>query len=132
MPQFVKDWMSKNFTTIKADCLLSTAISLLCQNNEQFIFYIDPYNDIFVLSTTDIKEHIPQQNTIKVMELMTPVKAYAHPDWDLEQALLEMQKQDVRYLPVIDDLNNLVGVLSIEAFFVAVQEIKWKADSSLD
>jgi predicted transcriptional regulator len=129
MPQYVKDWMTKTILTIEADCLLSEVIDLLCQHNEQFLFYEDENKNIFVLTNCEIKQYSPLDPTQKVIDLMSPVTCFASSEWTLEQALEIMQNEELGYLPVKDENKILAGVLSIEAFFIAVQEIKWKLDS---
>ncbi|MAT43163.1 MAG: hypothetical protein CL609_12540 [Anaerolineaceae bacterium] len=129
MPQYVKDWMTKTILTIEADCLLSEVIDLLNQYNEQFLFYEDENNNLFILTNCEIKKYAPFSSTKKVIDLMSPVTTFASSEWTLEQALEIMQNKELSYLPVKNDNQILVGVLSIEAFFIAVQEIKWKLDS---
>ncbi len=129
MPQYVKDWMNKNISTVDANYPLSAAIHELAQTNQQFLFCKDETGVNHILSNMEINQSLSQLQTTQVKDTMTPITIYAHPEWTLEQALLQMQAHDLRYLPVKNHQNNLVGVLSIESFFIAVQEIKWKIEA---
>lgn len=123
--------MTKNILIIDPDCSLAEAIDLLTQQNEQFLFYEDKDNNLFIFTNNDIKNLNLTDQMGKILKIMSSVTSFASPDWTLEQALYKMQNDDLSYLPVKDDNLKLVGVLSVEAFFIAVQEIKWKLNAVL-
>lgn len=56
---------------------------------------------------------------IGVAEVMTASPVSCHPDDDHDEALRLMQRHHVRRVPVVDDQQQLLGVLSIDDFAVA-------------
>jgi CBS domain-containing protein len=50
--------------------------------------------------------------TTKLQDLMTRRPFTCHPDDDLQKALGEMEKHQVRRIPVVDDDGQLIGIIS--------------------
>jgi CBS domain-containing protein len=50
--------------------------------------------------------------TIKVEDVMTKDPVTCHPDDDLQRLIEAMEKNQVRRIPVVDDRNHLVGIIS--------------------
>ncbi|MFH7880598.1 MAG: CBS domain-containing protein [Candidatus Aenigmatarchaeota archaeon] len=49
---------------------------------------------------------------LKVKDLMTKKVFYVRPEDTIEEAARIMSEKDVKRLPVIDENNNLVGIIS--------------------
>ena len=52
------------------------------------------------------------QNTL-VRELMTREVIYVHPDHSVERCMALMTRHKIRHLPVLDDAQRLVGMISM-------------------
>lgn len=55
---------------------------------------------------------VPHRNTMIASDLMTTNPRTIRPTDKVSEALDALQSMDVRHLPVVDDQNNLVGMLS--------------------
>jgi len=51
--------------------------------------------------------------TTQVKEIMTSRVVYAQPDQNIEECMAVMTNLRIRHLPVIDDAEQLIGVISI-------------------
>jgi CBS domain-containing protein len=51
----------------------------------------------------------------RVMEFATHGPTVAHPDWSVERAMDVMAEQQIGRLPVIDDDNHLVGIVTLSS-----------------
>jgi CBS domain-containing protein len=52
---------------------------------------------------------------MKVSECLSEPPRYAEPDWEVNEAMVEMARQHVGRLPVIDDGGAVVGVVTLSS-----------------
>ena len=52
---------------------------------------------------------------INVSEVLSEPPRYAEPDWEIDDAMAEMARQQVGRLPVIDDAGEIVGVVTLSS-----------------
>ena len=92
-------------------------------HNFRYIFVQGEAGDLKYLSAGQIKEIKHKDHTVSAYGISIP--GYAEQDWSLETCLSEMKKLDVNFLPVKNNGNQLIGVISIENLFIAIQEYGW-------
>jgi len=52
---------------------------------------------------------------IRVADCLTEPARYAEPDWSLDDAMVEMARQHVGRLPVIDTAGKIIGVVTLSS-----------------
>lgn len=128
----VKDWMSSPVIVIDQDCSVSYALTLMRRRNiRSLVISINPDDNLYgILTTTDIRDKIigKEQNpsNISVSEIMTKDLITANQDWSLKHCSIEMQNHNIHHMPVIDNNNCLVGLISSTDLFFAAEEIGWE------
>ena len=94
---------------------------------------IDPEQNRFgILTTTDIRDKIIAQDknpsNTSVREIMSENLVSANPDWTLKHCSIEMQKNNIHHMPVLDEQRCLVGLISATDLFFAAEEIGWEEE----
>jgi len=134
MSHKVKDWMSSHVIVLDQDSSVSYALTLMRRRNiRSLLISIDPLQNVYgIVTTTDIRDKImaKDQNpaSISVREIMTQNIVTAQEDWSLTQCSIEMQKDNIHHMPVVDENNNLVGLISSTDLFFAAEEIGWEGN----
>ena len=133
----VKDIMNHTVKTAKTDTLIKDIASVMCLNKISGVPVVDDNNSLTgVLSEKDIlREMFPDVKQImedgvkpnfeaieadytgildkKAGDLMTKAVASVTPDMPLLKAASMMCVKNIRRIPVTDDSNKLVGIISI-------------------
>ena len=133
----VKDIMNSSVKTAKADTPIKEIASIMCFNKISGVPVVDDNNKLVgVLSEKDILramfpavEQVMLEGTItdfesieddyknvldkKAGDLMTQTVASVTPDMPLLKAASMMCVKQIRRIPVTDDNNQLVGIISI-------------------
>lgn len=132
MNHLVRDWMSTPVTVVDPDSSVSYALTLMRRRNiHSLVVQInnDSRTTYGIITTTDIRDRIiasdknPAETSVR--QIMTiPIKT-ARPTWTLKECSIEMQKHGIHHMPVADDDNNLVGLISATDLFIAAEEIGW-------
>jgi len=128
----VKDWMSSPVIVIDQDSSVSYALTLMRRRNiRSLVIAINPDENLYgILTTTDIRDKIIGKelnpSNISVREIMTKDLVTANQDWSLKQCSIEMQIHNIHHMPVIDNNNCLVGLISSTDLFFAAEEIGWE------
>lgn len=52
---------------------------------------------------------------VKVSEILSEPARYAAPDWEIDDAMVEMARQQVGRLPVVDEAGEIVGVVTLSS-----------------
>ncbi len=134
MTHKVKDWMSFPVIVVDRDSSVSYALTLMRRRNiKSLLIAIDAAQNLFgILTTTDIRDKIIAQErnpaNVSVHEIMSENLVTADPEWTLKQCSIEMQKMNIHHMPVIDEHNRLVGLISATDLFFAAEEIGWEED----
>ena len=133
----VKDIMNTTVKTADADTLIKDIASIMCLNKISGVPVVDSSNkligvlsekDILVAMFPDVQQVMqegakPDFESIefdykrlldkKVGDLMTQTVASVTPDMPLLKAASMMCVKKIRRIPVTDDSNSLVGIISI-------------------
>jgi CBS domain-containing protein len=132
MTHQVKDWMSSPVIVVDQDSSVSYALTLMRRRNiKSLLILIDPIQNLYgILTSTDIRNKILAQDknpaNVSVRDIMSKNLVSAKPDWTLTQCSIEMQKNNVNHMPVIDDQGGLAGLISATDLFWAAEEIGWE------
>lgn len=131
MSHKVKDWMSAPIIVVDRDSSVSYALTLMRRRNIKcLLIAIDPIKNLYgILTTTDIRNKIIAQErnpaNVSVREIMSENLVTANPEWTLTQCSIEMQKNNINHMPVIDDQGSLAGLISTTDLFWAAEEVGW-------
>jgi CBS domain-containing protein len=132
MSHLVKDWMSSPVIVVDPDSSVSYALTLMRRRNIHSLIVTtgDNQQKYGIITSTDIRDKIiaidrnPAET--RVSEIMSIQLVAAHPDWSLKECSTRMQEHNIHHMPVVDDQDNLVGLISATDIFVAAEEIGWE------
>lgn len=132
MPHTVRDWMSSPVIVVDPDTSVSHAMTLMRRRNiHSLIVDIDARNAAYgILTTTDIRDKIVAAgrnpaNTL-VRDIMSGPIITGRPEWTLVECSRVMQEHKIHHLPVADEHDTLVGLISATDIFMAVEETGWE------
>jgi len=112
----ISDVMTREVTTVRADQTAQEAASFMMQGDAGSIPVTDGDRLVGMITDRDIavrgvaKGHGPDT---PVRELMSEGVVCARSDDDVEDVASRMSEAQVRRLPVIDESENLVGIVSL-------------------
>lgn len=128
----VRDWMSSPVVVVDPDTTVSYALTVMRRRgiHSVVVDLADHETPYGILTSTDIRDKIIAQDLnpveVKVREIMsTPVQT-ASPDWSLKQCSIAMQQYNIHHLPVVDQHNELIGMISDTDLFCAAEEAGWE------
>jgi CBS domain-containing protein len=135
MTHKVQDWMSAPVIVVDPDGSVSIALTLMRRRNiHSLLVNLEETPGIYgIVTITDIRDKIiakqlnPSEITIR--QIMTSPVVTARLDWSLVECSTEMQKNHINHLPVVDENNLLVGIISTTDLFIAAEETGWNATS---
>ena len=126
----VKNWMSKEVITVDADDTMQNAIYILQEQNIKMLPVMDGANLVGIITDRDLKKASPSDATtldmhellfliskIKVRDLMKEPVFTARPDDTVEEAAALLLEKKISGLPVIDENNRLVGIITRSDIF---------------
>lgn len=132
MPHTVRDWMSSPVVVVDPDTSVSHAMTLMRRRGIHSLV-IDAgkmHASYGILTTTDIRDKIVAAGrnpaNTRVSDIMSGPIITARADWTLVQCSRIMQENGCHHLPVTDDNDTLVGLISATDIFIAVEESGWK------
>lgn len=134
MAHQVKDWMSSPVIVIDPDSCVNYALTLMRRRRIHSLVVVlnDSEARYGILTSTDIRNKIlaaeRQPAEVAVREIMTAPVLTAKADWSLTECSLRMQAAHINHMPVVDDDNQLVGIISTTDLFVAAEEIGWEGN----
>ncbi|AEM68993.1 magnesium transporter [Mycoplasma putrefaciens] len=109
--------MSVNFLSIRETKTVSKAISLIQKNHDEY----DEIDDLFVVNklgqligTIEVKDLILNENTTRIGEFMNKKFISINSNQSQEEASNMFKKYDINTLPVVDDNNILVGIITVD------------------
>lgn len=132
MAHRVRDWMSSPVVVIDPDSSASYALTLMRRRNiHSILVSLDETNTAYgIITSTDVRDKIiaVERNPAEITarEIMSAPIISAHSDWTLKECSLQMQKHNIHHMPVVDDDQNLVGLISSTDLFIAAEEIGWE------
>jgi len=126
----VKNWMSKKIVTVGADDSMQNAIYILQEQNIKMLPVMDGENLVGIITDRDLKKASPSDATtldmhellfliskIKVRDLMKKPVYTARPDDTVEEAAALLLEKKISGLPVLDENNRLVGIITRSDIF---------------
>ena len=126
----VKNWMSKEIVTVDADDSMQNAIYILQEQNIKMLPVMDDGNLVGIITDRDLKKASPSDATtldmhellfliskIKVRDLMKKPVYTARPDDTVEEAASLLLEKKISGLPVLDENNRLVGIITQSDIF---------------
>lgn len=129
----VVNWMSTRLVSISPEASLGDALQLTKDYRVSRVVVLDKDKLVGILSDRDLRsanasEVMPPpeeelkrlHSQVKVRDIMTPNPYTVHIHETLEEAALTMLQRKVSGLPVVDDDNNVVAVLTQSDVFRAL------------
>ena len=136
MPHTVRDWMSTPVVVVDSDTTVSYAMTLMRRRGiRSVVVDIGERNAAYgILTTTDIRDKIVAAGrnpaNTHVREIMSGPLITARAEWTLKECSQVMQQHGIHHLPVSDDQDTLVGLISATDIFFAVEESGWDEESA--
>ena len=132
----VKGWMSSDVISVEEETSMVKASVLMKENNIRRLPVVRKEKLVGLVTDTDLKEASPSKATtldiyeisyllseIKIKELMSKDVIYVKPDETIEFAAVLMLENKISGLPVINDQQNLIGVITETDIFKALIHI---------
>lgn len=134
---FIREWMTRDIQTVTPDTPMMTAARLMKSHRVRRLPVVDDQDRLVgIVTDRDIKEASPSKATtldtrelyyllseIKVHEVMSRDPVALRPDDTLGQAIVIMGELRYSGLPVVDDDNKVVGVISYSDVFRVITGI---------
>jgi len=133
----IRDWMSREVTTVSRDTSMLKASKIFKDNDFRRLPVVDEDGRLIgIVTDRDIKDASPSKATtldvhelyyllseIKIKDIMTPNPYTIKIDDSLEKAAIRMLGKKVEGLPVVDDKNKVVGIITETDIFKALVNI---------
>jgi len=126
----VKNWMSKEVITVDADDSMQNAIYILQEQNIKMLPVMEDEKIVGIITDRDLKKASPSDATtldmhellfliskIKVRDLMKEPIHTARLDDTVEEAAALLLEKKISGLPVLDQNNRLVGIITRSDIF---------------
>jgi CBS domain-containing protein len=131
MSQIVREWMSSPVIFIDAESTVAQALTLMRRRNIHSLMVALTGNDFGIVTSTDIRDKIAgaerDPKTTLVREIMTAPVICADPEMSLKDCSLKMKAKGVHHLPVADQRGMIIGMISANDIFAAIEEMGWVA-----
>jgi CBS domain-containing protein len=128
----VKDWMSSPVIVIDPDSTVSYALTLMRRRGVHSLVVSIPNENMptyGIVTSTDVRDKILGANRnpakTKIREIMSAPVIFARPEWTLQECSRQMQAHGFHHMPVVDEHDDLVGLISATDLFQAAEEIGW-------
>jgi acetoin utilization protein AcuB len=121
----IRDWMAKNVFTVEEDTSLMRVTRLMTENKIRRLPVVDSGKLVGIITDRDVKDASPAKTTtldvhelyylfseVKVRDIMTYNPIVLSGDDSLEKAAIIMLETKISGIPVTDEKNNLIGLLS--------------------
>lgn len=126
----VKNWMTKEVITVDPDDSMQNAIYILQEKDIKILPVIENGNIVGVVTDRDLKKASPSDATtldmhellfliskIKVRDLMKKPVHTVRSDHTVEEAAALLLEKKISGLPVVDENNRLVGIITRSDIF---------------
>jgi len=121
----IRDWMAKNVFTVEEDTSLLHVTRLMTEKKIRRLPVVDNGKLVGIISDRDVKDASPAKTTtldvhelyylfseVKVRDIMTSDPIVLSGDDSVEKAAVIMLETKISGIPVTDEKNNLIGLLS--------------------
>ncbi len=133
----IREWMTKDAITVTVDTSMMKASKMLKENNIRRLPVVDDQGKIIgIVTDRDIKEASPSKATtldvhelyyllseIKIRDIMTKNPFCVNVNGTVEKAAVVMREKKVEGLPVVDDEDRVVGIITETDIFNVMIEI---------
>ena len=126
----VKNWMSKDVITVNAEDSMQDAGYLLREHKINVLPVMEKESLVGIVTDRDLKKASPSDATtldmhellfliskIKVRDLMKTPVITIPPDYTVEEAAVILLEKKISGLPVVDEKNQLVGIITRSDLF---------------
>ncbi|MBU0728947.1 MAG: CBS domain-containing protein [Proteobacteria bacterium] len=135
---FVTNFMTEKVTTVNPEMLLPQVKDLLSKGKFRHLPVIDASGKLTgILTDRDLRSAYPSAvideaerarylnrfNQMKVSEIMTEAVARLTLRSTLDDALLQFDREKIGALPVVDDEQKVVGILSVQDLLAAYKQL---------
>lgn len=124
-PECAGGIMTTDFATIFADMSAAEAMAKIRKDapSKDMVYYIYVVDHSMVMKGfVTLKDLVLSDPNSKVTELLSEFFVYAEVNEDRESVAQKIEKYDLAALPVLNSLNQLVGVVSHEAAIDIIQK----------
>jgi len=133
----IRDWMTKDAITVTVDTSMMKASKMLKEKNIRRLPVVNDQGTIIgIVTDRDIKEASPSKATtldvhelyyllseIKIKDIMTKNPFCVNVNGTVEKAAVVMREKKVEGLPVVDDDDKVVGIITETDIFNVMIEI---------
>ena len=138
--ELVKVWMTKNVLTANPDTTLPEAHQIMMDNNIRRLPVVDKNGRIIgIITLGDVRGAQPSEATslsiwemnyllsnLKLKKIMTPHPVTVEADATIGEAARLMLENKVSGLPVVDEDNKLLGIITESDIFSMVVLHEWE------
>jgi CBS domain-containing protein len=115
--EILKEKGDQSVHSIGPDASVYEAVALMAQKNIGALLVMEGERIVGMLSERDYARKVVlmsrSSKETRLREIMTPSVIYVHPAQSSEECMAVMTENRVRHLPVLDDQDRLVGLISI-------------------
>jgi len=129
MQDLVKDWMIDLVVYIEPNSTVLTALSKMRRRylNSLIVSKTEDNPELGIITSTDICDKIVAHDRnpakIKVSEIMTSPLISVTPDQTVFECAKVMREHHIHHLPVIDERNHVLGMISATDFLVVAEAL---------
>ena len=113
----ISEIMSKNVAVIDSEATIRKAALILRKRNIHGLVVVSGKSVLGMLTDKDIISKVVAENKspreIKVKDIMAPKIITGKPSDSIDEATRVMFANDISRLPIVDDENSLVGIVSV-------------------
>ncbi|AFM24657.1 CBS and ACT domain-containing protein [Desulfomonile tiedjei] len=132
----VKDWMSKDVTSLNITDTLQHAINLSSEKNISIMPVLESGKLVGIVTDRDLKRVSPSDATrlnveeikyrlsrVEVGTIMTPHPIIVPPDYTIEETAEILLTNKISGVPVVDDKGTILGVITKNDLFKAMMSL---------
>jgi len=121
----VKEWMTEDPIVLDENASIMKAVQVMKEHGMRRVPVVCQGKLVGIVTDRDVREATPSKATaldvhelyyllseIKVKDIMTPNPIAIHPDETVEYAAVIMLENRISGLPVVDDENHVVGIIT--------------------
>jgi CBS domain-containing protein len=133
----VRDWMMDLIVFVEPDTPVTDALATMRRRyiNSVIISKSENSPDFGILTSTDICDKIVAQDrdpsTIKVSEIMTSPLIMISEEMPVSECARIMRDNKIHHLPVVDEDQNLIGMISATDFLVVAEAMGRSGERAL-
>jgi len=112
-----KDVMTSNPSVCREENTIYDVVRIMSREDCGVVPVVDSDDKcVGIITDRDIclrlvLDHLDPEDTL-VSELMSEDVITCHPDEDMEQVIAKMEREQIRRIPVVNDSDNIVGIIS--------------------